>query len=83
MCATPRPRAVAVVPVRAALVRLADEREGGLDLAKHARLVAGHSLGEYTALAAAGAEIAVEITAVPATAAARPAQDTLPEEVMW
>src|SRR5215471_435626 len=31
------------------------EREGGLDLAKHARLVAGHSLGEYTALCAAGA----------------------------
>jgi [acyl-carrier-protein] S-malonyltransferase len=27
----------------------------GLDLAKHARLVAGHSLGEYSALAAAGA----------------------------
>jgi [acyl-carrier-protein] S-malonyltransferase len=31
------------------------EREAGLDLARHARLVAGHSLGEYTALAAAGA----------------------------
>ena len=31
------------------------KREAGLDLAKHARLVAGHSLGEYTALAAAGA----------------------------
>ena len=30
-------------------------REGGLDLAKHARLVAGHSLGEYSALCAAGA----------------------------
>src|SRR6202789_4057193 len=30
-------------------------REGGLDLAKHARLVAGHSLGEYSALAASGA----------------------------
>ena len=29
--------------------------EGGLDLAKHARLVAGHSLGEYSALCAAGA----------------------------
>ncbi len=27
-------------------------REGGLDLSRHARLVAGHSLGEYTALAA-------------------------------
>ena len=31
------------------------QREAGLDLARHARLVAGHSLGEYTALAAAGA----------------------------
>lgn len=30
-------------------------QEGGLDLAKHARLVAGHSLGEYSALCAAGA----------------------------
>ena len=31
------------------------QREGGLDLARHARLVAGHSLGEYSALCAAGA----------------------------
>jgi [acyl-carrier-protein] S-malonyltransferase len=31
------------------------KREGGFDLARHARLVAGHSLGEYTALCAAGA----------------------------
>lgn len=31
------------------------EREGGLDVAKHAKLVAGHSLGEYSALCAAGA----------------------------
>jgi [acyl-carrier-protein] S-malonyltransferase len=30
-------------------------REGGFDLTKHARLAAGHSLGEYSALAAAGA----------------------------
>ena len=29
--------------------------EGGLDLARHARLVSGHSLGEYSALCAAGA----------------------------
>ena len=31
------------------------EKEMGLDVAKHARLVAGHSLGEYSALCAAGA----------------------------
>ena len=31
------------------------EREAGLDVARHARLVAGHSLGEYSALCAAGA----------------------------
>jgi [acyl-carrier-protein] S-malonyltransferase len=30
------------------------QREGGLDLARHAAFVAGHSLGEYCALAAAG-----------------------------
>jgi [acyl-carrier-protein] S-malonyltransferase len=29
-------------------------REAGLDLARHARLAAGHSLGEYSALCAAG-----------------------------
>jgi [acyl-carrier-protein] S-malonyltransferase len=31
------------------------QQEGGLDAAKHARLVAGHSLGEYSALCASGA----------------------------
>jgi [acyl-carrier-protein] S-malonyltransferase len=31
------------------------EKEFGLDVAKHAALVAGHSLGEYSALCAAGA----------------------------
>src|ERR1700761_3136696 len=31
------------------------QKEAGLDLSKHARLVAGHSLGEYSALCAAGA----------------------------
>jgi len=31
------------------------KQEGGLDLRRHARLVAGHSLGEYSALCTAGA----------------------------
>ena len=31
------------------------KQEAGLDLARHARLVAGHSLGEYSALCAVGA----------------------------
>ena len=31
------------------------QRECGLELSRHARLVAGHSLGEYSALCAAGA----------------------------
>src|ERR1700733_1122192 len=44
----------AIMAVSLAIVRVL-EREGGLDLARHARLVAGHSLGEYSALTAAGA----------------------------
>ena len=44
----------AIMAASLAVVRVL-AREAGLDLAKHARLVAGHSLGEYTALAAAGA----------------------------
>ncbi|MBV9990664.1 MAG: ACP S-malonyltransferase [Alphaproteobacteria bacterium] len=44
----------AIMAASLAVVRVL-ERECGIDLAKHARLVAGHSLGEYSALAAAGA----------------------------
>ena len=39
----------------ASLAVMAVLKSGGFDIAKHARLVAGHSLGEYSALAAAGA----------------------------
>ena len=39
----------------ASLAIIAVLKDGGLDIAKHARLVAGHSLGEYSALCAAGA----------------------------
>ena len=44
----------AVMAVSMAIIRVL-QREAGLDLARHARLVAGHSLGEYSALCAAGA----------------------------
>jgi [acyl-carrier-protein] S-malonyltransferase len=44
----------AIMAASIAVIRVL-EREGGLDLTKHARLVAGHSLGEYSALCAAGA----------------------------
>jgi [acyl-carrier-protein] S-malonyltransferase len=44
----------AIMTASFAVIRVL-EREANLDLALHARLVAGHSLGEYTALAAAGA----------------------------
>src|SRR5665213_446569 len=44
----------AIMVASMAVIRVL-QRESGLDLAKHARLVAGHSLGEYTALCAAGA----------------------------
>ena len=43
----------AIMAASMAIVRVL-EREAQLDLAQHARFVAGHSLGEYTALAAAG-----------------------------
>lgn len=44
----------AIMAASMAVVRIL-QREAGLDFAKHARLVAGHSLGEYTALCAVGA----------------------------
>jgi [acyl-carrier-protein] S-malonyltransferase len=44
----------AIMAASIAVVRVL-EREMGLEVAKHARLVAGHSLGEYSALCAAGA----------------------------
>ena len=44
----------AIMAASIAAVRVL-EKDMGLDVAKHARLVAGHSLGEYSALCAAGA----------------------------
>jgi [acyl-carrier-protein] S-malonyltransferase len=44
----------AIMAASYAVIRVL-EKEGGLDFARHARLAAGHSLGEYTALAAVGA----------------------------
>jgi [acyl-carrier-protein] S-malonyltransferase len=44
----------AIMAASLAVVRVL-EKDMGLDIARHARLVAGHSLGEYTALCAAGA----------------------------
>jgi [acyl-carrier-protein] S-malonyltransferase len=44
----------AIMAASMAIVRVL-QKEGGLDFAKHARLVAGHSLGEYSALCAVGA----------------------------
>jgi [acyl-carrier-protein] S-malonyltransferase len=44
----------AIMAASLAIIRTM-QREGGFDLHRHARLVAGHSLGEYSALCAAGA----------------------------
>lgn len=44
----------AIMALSIAIIRVM-QKEAGLDLARHACLVAGHSLGEYSALAAAGA----------------------------
>ena len=44
----------AIMAASMAVIRIL-QREAGLDFAHHARLVAGHSLGEYSALCAAGA----------------------------
>jgi [acyl-carrier-protein] S-malonyltransferase len=44
----------AIMAASIAVVRIL-EKEMGMDVAKHAYLVAGHSLGEYSALCAAGA----------------------------
>ena len=44
----------AIMAASLAVIRVL-QRDAGLDLSRHARLVAGHSLGEYSALCAAGA----------------------------
>jgi [acyl-carrier-protein] S-malonyltransferase len=44
----------AIMAASMAIVRTL-QKEGGLDLSRHARVVAGHSLGEYSALCAAAA----------------------------
>jgi len=44
----------AIMAASLAIIRVL-QKDGGLDIARHARLVAGHSLGEYSALCAAGA----------------------------
>jgi [acyl-carrier-protein] S-malonyltransferase len=44
----------AIMAASLAVIRVL-QKEGGLDFTKHAKLVAGHSLGEYSALCAVGA----------------------------
>ena len=45
----------AIMAASHAVIRVLQNAKAGLDFARHARLVAGHSLGEYSALCAAGA----------------------------
>jgi [acyl-carrier-protein] S-malonyltransferase len=44
----------AIMAASMAIIRVL-QKQAGLDLSRHARVVAGHSLGEYSALCAAGA----------------------------
>src|SRR5258707_7727801 len=44
----------AIMTASMAIIRML-QKDAGLDLARHGRVVAGHSLGEYSALCAAGA----------------------------
>ncbi len=66
----------AIMAVSMAVIRVL-QREAGLDIALHARLVAGHSLGEYTALCAAGA-LTIEDAARLLKKRGRAMQDAVP-----
>ena len=66
----------ALMAVSMAVMRVLD-REGGFDLADQAAYVAGHSLGEYSALAAAGS-ITVEDAAVLLRIRGRAMQEAAP-----
>ena len=65
----------AIMAASLAIVRLL-QTDCGLDLAKHARLVAGHSLGEYSALASAGAFV-LKLIGSPSNVVGLPLQETL------
>ncbi len=66
----------ALMAVSMAVIRVL-EREGGLDLAADAQFVAGHSLGEYSALAAVGS-ISLAETAALLRIRGRAMQDAAP-----